>query len=452
MNRQDLLDRIEQVLRSRDAAATKKLVQSVSMADLGEALSEQTNERAMQFWGQVPTAWQGDLFSHFDKAAQDRMLRILSRPDLIGLFEHLAADTRADIYKRMGVDAREKLLPALAQAEREDILRLSAYEENTVGAITTSDYVTIRFDMTVAQALREIRLVAPDKDTIYVLYVLNEQRKLVGTVSLSELVLATDDDRIEDLMHSEPVFAIAESPREEAARIIARHDLLAVPVVDADMRMIGIVTVDDAIDVAEEESTEDFHKVGGMMVLPDMSVRHATMFQLYRKRVYWLVILVFGNLLSGLAIAHFEETIAAYLALIFFLPLLIGSGGNAGSQAATLMVRALATGDVVMKDWLRMLSREFGTAALLGATMALAVSGIGLFRGGPEIALVVALSMILIVIIGSLIGMSLPFVLARLSLDPATASAPLVTSIADAAGVTLYLSLALLILGTPGAP
>lgn len=173
------------------------------------------------------------------------------------------------------------------------------------------------------------------------------------------------------------------------------------------------------------------------------------MLQLFRRRVFWLVLLVFGNLLSGAGLAYYEDTVAAYIALVFFLPLLIGSGGNAGSQAATLMVRALATGEVMARDWLRLLGQEFLVAGLLGLAMALAVSGIGLVRGGPQIALVVSLSMILIVVVGSLIGMCLPFVLSRLKFDPATASAPLVTSIADAVGVLIYLTLAVMILGEP---
>lgn len=177
-------------------------------------------------------------------------------------------------------------------------------------------------------------------------------------------------------------------------------------------------------------------------------MRTAGIFTLYRARIVWLVLLVFGNLLSGFGIAYFEDTIAAHIALIFFLPLLIASGGNAGSQAATLMVRALATGDVRSRDWSRMLGREFLVAGLLGISMALAVSGIGIFRGGPEIAMVVASSMIIIVLVGSLIGMSLPFVLSRFNMDPAVPSAPLVTSIADATGVVIYFSIASFVLFT----
>jgi len=233
--------------------------------------------------------------------------------------------------------------------------------------------------------------------------------------------------------------------QEEVARIVARYDLLALPVVDADGRMVGIVTHDDAMDVAESEATEDIHKGMSIGQLED-GVSRVPLWSLYRKRVFWLVLLVFANLFSGAGIAYFEETIAAQVALVFFLPLLIGSGGNAGAQAATLMVRGMATGDVGVKDWSKMLGRELLVAGSLGLTMAIAVAPIGIFRGGEAVAIIVALSMVTIVLFGSLIGMCLPFVLERFKVDPATASAPLVTTLIDATGVLIYFSIATAIL------
>lgn len=206
-------------------------------------------------------------------------------------------------------------------------------------------------------------------------------------------------------------------------------------------KTIAVGAVDAALDAQRRQTTESFHK-GASITTTIGDLRHATLGLLYRKRVLWLVLLVFGNLFSGAGIAAFEETIAAHIALVFFLPLLVDSGGNAGSQSATLMVRGLATGEVTLSDWGRMLGREFGVALLLGCTMAVAVASLGLLRGGPQIALIVASSMVVIVLVGSLIGMSLPFLLSRLKLDPATASGPLITSIADAAGVLVYFGIA----------
>src|SRR5699024_4119017 len=224
--------------------------------------------------------------------------------------------------------------------------------------------------------------------------------------------------------------------------------LLAVPVVNEAGQMVGIVTHDDAFDVTQEESTEDQLRLGAVGRLT-MSLKEASIGALYRTRVGWLVLLVFGNIFSGAGIAHFEDLIESMIALVFFLPLLVDSGGNAGSQSATLMVRALATGEIVVKDWLQMLGKEVAVSLLLGISMAVAVSAIGFVRAGPEVALVVSLTMVAIVVVGSVIGMLLPFLLTRLKLDPASASAPLITSICDGVGVLIYFNIANLLLVMP---
>ncbi|MEX0606405.1 MAG: magnesium transporter, partial [Halofilum sp. (in: g-proteobacteria)] len=291
----------------------------------------------------------------------------------------------------------------------------------------------------------------PDKETIYQAYVIDAERRLLGTVSLRELVTARAHERVADLMTTDVVTRRAGDGQEEVASLISKYDLLSLPILDDADRLVGIVTYDDAMDVAEEEATEDFHRVGTVAAL-DSSVREAGIPLLYRKRVGWLVVLIFANAFSGAGIALFEEIIAAHVVLVFFLPLLIASSGNAGAQSATLTVRALATGDIRPKDWGRMLGRELLVAVLLGATMGLIVSALGIVRGGAEVAFVVASTMVLVVVIGSLLGMSLPFVLERLRLDPATASVPLVTSLADIAGVLIYFSLASWALQIPAVP
>ncbi|QXH51822.1 magnesium transporter [Pseudomonas fakonensis] len=328
-----------------------------------------------------------------------------------------------------------------AQARRDDLLQPGGYTQGSAGALMTSEYSCLDAGVTASQAIDMLRREAADAETIYQSYVLDEQRNLLGTVSLRELILAAPDAPIEQIMVRSGISVCTTTRQEEVARLIRQHDLLAVPVLDAAGCLVGIVTCDDALDVVVDEATEDFHK-GASITNYVGNLKHATVGLLYRKRVLWLVLLVFGNLFSGAGIAAFEETIAAHIVLVFFLPLLVDSGGNAGAQSATLMVRALATGEVVMRDWMRMLLRECGVALALGATMAVAVASLGAVRGGPEIALIVASSMLVIVLVGSLIGMSLPFLFTRLRLDPATASGPLVTSIADAAGVLVYFGIA----------
>jgi magnesium transporter len=381
------------------------------------------------------------VFSYFEPEQQVRMALEFPRATLAELVSEMPADERTDLFKRFDQNQRDMLLPALAAAEREDICKLSAYVEGTAGALMTSDYASLKKDMTVAQAMAYLRDEAPAAETIYQVYVIDEQRHLLGALSLRDLILADPHRTIQDLMSSDVVSADVTDDQEDIAKKVARYDLLALPITDEHGVLMGIVTYDDAMDVVSEEATDDIHKSAGVSTIIG-SIKGASIGLLYRKRIFWLVLLVFGNLFSGAGIAHFQDIIAANIVLVFFLPLLVDSGGNAGSQSATLMVRALATGEVVMRDWLYLIGREALVALALGGTMAAAVSLLGYIRGDSTIALVLALSMVSIVMIGCMIGMSLPFVLSKFNFDPASASAPLITSVCDATGVVIYLFIA----------
>jgi magnesium transporter len=450
MDRTQVLLALRTAVASGDPGRFSLTAKSAHPADIASALAGFDAQTMRAMLASLPIRARAELFGYLDPDMQHDIAELFSRAELAELFLHMSADERADVFKQLREAQRESFLPALAHAEREDIRTLARYPEGTAGAVMTSDYATVTPDLTASEAIDHLRNVAPDTETIYQAYVTNDARELLGSVSLKDLVISAPQARVDALMERNPVFVRAEAPREQVARLIARYDLLALPVLDVDDRLVGIVTHDDAMDVAEAEATEDFSKVGAVEQLP-VKLRHATIPLLYRKRVLWLVVLVFGNFASGAGIAYFEDTIAAHLTLIFFLPLLIASSGNAGAQSATLVVRALATGDIVLRDWTGMLLRELVVAGLLGTTLAVAVSVIGLWRGGTQLALVVALAMVLVVIAGSVIGMSLPFILNRLKLDPATSSAPLITSIADAIGVIVYFALATALLGMPQA-
>ena len=433
-------DRLK-ALDREDREAVDLFVATAHPADAAALLDAMPAAAARARLLSVPMPRRTDVFAYLPVDTQVTLARLLQRRQLAEIVTEMSADDRADLFNRLSPDQQEALLPGLAQAEREDIRRLTAHREGTAGAIMTSDYATLAAELTARDAIKALRREAPDKETIYRAYVLDADRRPIGSVRLRDLILAAPDARIADLMERDTLAVGVDEDQEEVARKIARYDVLALPVVDDDGRLVGIVTHDDALDALQEEATEDFHKIGTVGKITE-SIRDAGIGLLYRKRVVWLALLVFGNLFSGAGIAYFEDTISAHVVLVFFLPLLIGSSGNAGAQAATLMVRALATGDVVLKDWGRLLGRELLVALALGVTMAFTVSIIGAVRGGTEIALVVALTMLAVVLVGSLIGMSLPFLLDRLRLDPATASAPLVTTIADATGVVIYFSIA----------
>ena len=416
-------------------------------ADLATLLELREPRLAWQTLAALPLDRRAEIFGYLAPATQVALAAVAPPHELAALVSAMDADERADLWARLPGEAQEALAPALAAAEREDIRKLASYPPGTAGAVMTSEYAVLRPELTAREAIEALRGQAASKETIQVAYVLSPvRRRLLGTVTLEDLVLAPADRRVADLMQPNPPAVRAEEPAAEAARLVARYDLPAVPVVNGGEAMVGIVTADDAMDVAEDEATTDFLKAGGTASL-GVSLREATIGLLYRKRVLWLLALAFGNLLSGTGIAAFENVIAAHVSLVVFLPLLIGSGGNAGSQAATLMVRALATGDARASDWGRMLAGEAMVAALLGLTMAAAVSLLGLLRAGPEVALVVAATMVCVVLVGSLVGLSLPFLLSRLGLDPATASTPLITTIADLSGVLIYFGIASALLG-----
>jgi magnesium transporter len=429
-----------------DREALRTYCATLHPADLADALAELPPEEGLRIFDALDSQMGAEIFAHLGRENQQDIAALLADHRLARIISRMDADDRVDFIQRLPEERSETLLHMLAQTEREDIRKLGSYQEGTAGALMTSEYATLRPALTARQALDKLRLEAPDKETIYYAYVIDHQRQLLGLVSLKDLILARPDTRIEDLMRRELITARADEDQEEVARKLGQYDLIAIPVLNGNDALVGIVTFDDAHDVAEEEATSDFHRMGSVSLM-NTSLRDAGIGLLVRKRLPWLLVLVFMNIFSGAGIAYFEDTIKAAVALLFFLPLLIGSGGNAGSQSATLMVRALAIGDVRLKDWLHLLGKEIGVALGIGLCLGLGVSLIGIFRGGPDIAAVVAMTMVAVVLVGSLIGMSLPFLLTRFRLDPATASAPLITSLADMAGVIIYFSIATWYLG-----
>ncbi|WP_434983770.1 magnesium transporter [Vreelandella zhaodongensis] len=439
---------LRSAMQRNDQSAISHVVSEMQPADIADFARYEPAYTVLSLLMLLPEAQRGTTFGYLETEQQRDIAEKMTDEELAKLVSSMDADERADLFHLVEPGRQPAILRQLSKRERDDLRKLASYEEGTAGAVMTSEYVSVPEDIDVAEALSLLRASAPDAETIYQIYCVDVQGRLKGAVSLRQLILAAPHLSVSELMVEDVVFVTADTPQEEVSRLIAHYDLLALPVINGGERLVGIVTYDDAMDVAEEEATEDMHK-GVSIGKLEGSLRSASLYELYRKRVVWLVLLVFANIFSGAGIAHFEETIEAYIALVFFLPLLVDSGGNAGSQAATLMVRGMATGDVRTRDWAKMLGREVGVALGLGITMALAVSVVGIFRAGTEIAMVVALSMVLIVMVGSLIGMLLPFVLQRFNVDPATASAPLVTSIADASGVLIYFALATAILGLP---
>lgn len=414
--------------------------------DIADQLAQLKALDVAQSLDLLPLTRRAEVFDYLDQGLQEEVVQILELHSLTELLEELPADSAADLFLLLTTEQQADLLLDLPIRNRASIEQLASFDPSTAGGIMTSEISILPKGINVKRALEVLRRTAANSETIYQTYIVDPRHRLVGVVSLRDLILAPPTTNLDQLMTKDLVTIQSDEHQEEAVRLIQHYDLLALPVVDVNSRLLGIVTYDDAMDAAEAEDTEDIHLSASIEPLENSLLR-TSIFSMYRSRIVWLVLLVFANLVSGAGIAFFEDTIAAKVALVFFLPLLIGSGGNAGAQASTLMVRGLAVGDVGLGDWTRLLGRELLIAAALGVTMALAVSPIGMLRGGLDITLVVGFSMVLIVLFGSLLGMSLPFILHSLKMDPATASTPLVTTLADAGGVITYFALATFLLG-----
>jgi magnesium transporter len=412
---------------------------------IAESLAPLDDETLWAVVRRLPSPLDGEVFSHLDIERQARLISESNLRESAEFIQHIAADDRVNLIRHLDHDVRRRLLAELDPEVRQDVERLAIYNEGTAGAVMNTDVTTLRAEQTVEEALRHLRSLGDRQETIYYNYVVDEHGRLLGIVSLRGLILADPATKLADLMSTHVIAAWVDDRQEDVARLIREYDLLALPILHGDHRLAGVVTVDDALDVTDEEATEDFHRMASVGHLTT-GLREAGIGLLYRKRVPWLLALVFFNIFSGAGIAYYESTILAYASLVFFLPLLIDSGGNAGAQSATLMIRALALGDVTLKDWSSLLLKEMAVALAMGATMAAGVALIGIVRA-PEVMVVVSLTMVCTVFVGSLIGMLFPFVLTRLRLDPATASAPLITSVADIAGVLIYFAIATWYLG-----
>ncbi|WP_120190201.1 magnesium transporter [Ammoniphilus oxalaticus] len=431
---------IVQLLQDRKVRKFRARFLELHPMDQVELLTTFSKEQRDQVYHYLSPKEFAEIFQGLESWQQIEIFSELHVSYAVEVINNMYLDDIADFLGELPKETQELYLKKMNQQNAAEVKCLLKYPEQTAGSVMTTEFINIKETDTVATVFEQLRREVVDAETIYYLYVVNQLDDLVGVVSLRDLIVADLEQRIVEIMSGRVVAVDVNTDQKEVTTLIKRYDFIALPVTSQG-KLVGVVTVDDAIDVDEEETTEDFHKMATVSKL-GKSLKEAGIFFLYRKRISWLVLLVFFNIFSGAGIAFFEDTISAHIALVFFLPLLIDSGGNAGSQSATLMIRALATGEIRIRDWAQLFVREITVATLLGASMGLAVSLIGLYRGGIEIAFVVALSMLTVVIIGSLIGMSLPFIFSRFKWDPATASAPLITSLVDMMGVVIYFSIA----------
>jgi magnesium transporter len=435
--------------------AEPDLLDDVTGADLRETWPILSREDRLDGFRMLPRAELDDFFLDLGAHDQADLLLGLRPEERRLLIRLLAPDDAADVIQQVPVEDREGLLALLDAQTRKEVNALLAYAEDAAGGLMSPRYARVRPDMTADEAISYLRRQARENlETIYTAYVLDEQARLLGVVSFRDLFTAAPAARVRDLMQTDVVTARDDMDQEALSRLFAEHDLNVIPVVDADGRMKGIVTVDDIVDVVQEEATEDIHKIGGMEALgaPYFSVSFGEM---VRKRGGWLAALFLGEMLTATAMAYYEHEIARAVVLALFVPLIISSGGNSGSQATTLVIRAMALGEVRLRDWWRVVHREIGTGLVLGTFL----GAIGFLRivvwqlirplYGAHwllIACTVAGSLVGVVTFGTFAGSLLPFVLRRLGFDPASASAPFVATLVDVTGLVIYFSVASVLL------
>ncbi len=436
---------IHKLIEEKQWRVLSEMIREQPAPEVADVMTHLDKADRVLLYRLLPRQHAAQVFSYLDQDDQNTLLFELTDEDTRHLLENLSPDDRTALLEELPAAVTKRMLQLLSGNALKTARQLLGYPEESVGRLMTPNYLSIRPEWTITEALQHIRSQGSDSETFNIIYVTDDDSHLLDALRLRRLIMADPSAEVETLLNDSVISISAFHDREEAVRLIKKYDLFALPVVDSEGVMLGIVTVDDVLDVAEEEATEDFHK--GAAVSPlDRDYSAASPFLLYRKRIGWLTILVFVSLISSGVIASFEDNLSAVIALAFFIPLLIGSGGNAGAQSATLMVRAIATGDLQLDRWARALGKELIVGISLGVTLGAITYVLGIFRGDIRIGLVVSLSMATIILVANCLGAVLPFILSHFKLDPAVASSPLITSIMDAIGLLIYFSIALAIL------
>lgn len=449
---------LRDLIAEGDTKALQEFCETSHPAYVAEVISELSAADAWMVIMHAGSTVRAEIFSNLDYDFQVDMVSLLQREELVRLLTDMPPDDRADLFKRLPEELQESVLPALAQAEREDIRRLAGYEEGTAGAVMTSDYATLSPDMTASEAIDHLRFVAPDKETIYYSYVVDENRKLIGFVSLRDLIVARRNIQIKHIMHKDIIFGRVYDDQEDVARKIQKYDLIALPVINGNDALVGIITHDDAIDIITQEHTEDMEKFMAIRGSHEAAVyMKKSAWEHFKNRSGWLLVLAMFGLISGYIVQSFEGMLLQIAILATFMPMLADTGGNTGSQAATLVVRALALKEVVPRDALKVLWKEFKVAFMVGLMLgAFAFGRVFLFSGTSSaptefslmlIGLAVGLALAFQVLTATLIGAMLPLGAAKLNLDPAVVASPALTTIVDITGLLIFFTTVKVVLG-----
>ncbi len=437
-----VLDQILEMLDNREFKSIKEILEDMHPVDVAEMLEEMEDKQMILVFRLLQKDEAAETFTEMNSDTRQVLLNALSDSEIKEVMDEMYLDDAVDVLEEMPANVVDRLLMMTDEETRKQINTLLNYPDDSAGSIMNVDYIAFSKDMTVEDAILKIRQVGLARETIYTCYVL-EKRKLIGAVSLKELLTSGDNRTIEEIMEDNVLYVNTHDDQEEVVNLISKYNLIAMPVVDTDMRMVGIVTVDDAMEVMEEEATEDISKMAGIVVPSEESYFDTTIWEHAKSRFPWLLFLMLSATLSGLVLGHFETTILAMPILNTFVTMLTGTGGNCGSQSSTLVIRGIATEEIEFKDIFRVMLKEIAVAVVVG-TMLAVVNGIRIVIMYHEIKLAITLGVTLIftVIIAKTIGCVLPLVAKKCGLDPALMAAPLITTLVDATTILVYFTIA----------
>lgn len=445
----------QELIEAKDWVALKEVLTDVPPADISELLVELEGEVAIVVFRLLKKAIAADVFAELPTGKGLELLELFNKQQLTDVMGNLEPDEQVALMEELPGHLTQRVINSMKLEDQKQVKKLLGYPEESVGRLMTPRYVRVKSDWTLNRSMEHIRKYAEIAETLNVIYVVDDKEHLIDDLTITEIILANPEDTISSLMDNSFNALSAYDDQEEAVKMFAKYDRVALPVVDTDGVLVGIVTVDDVIDVAEEETTEDMQKMAGMDALDDY-YSQTSITEMVRKRLGWLIVLFVGQILTALTMGQYEELLSKVVFLSFFVPLIISSGGNSGAQAATLIIRALATDDIKFDGWKKVLLRECISGLVLGGLIGLlgfvTLISWELIAGDPFglemvlTALVVALSLLTIVLFGNIIGAMLPFILSKMGLDPAVSSAPFVATIVDVSGIIIYFSIAILFL------
>jgi len=457
-----LIPEIKSLIETRNFAALRDMFREWPPADVAEVILDMDEDDQVIIFRVLPAALAADVFEYLDVEAQQKLLRAMAHEQCVGILNEMSPDDRTALLEEMPSAAARQLIRLLTPEERRVAQALLGYPEGSVGRLMTPDFIAIHEAWTVKEVLEYVRENGQDSETLNVIYVVDDRGKLIDDLRIREFLLRPLDAKVSDFRDHTFVALKVNESQQDALNLFRKYDRTALPVVDSNDVLVGIVTVDDMLDVAEQEATEDIQKLGGMEAL-DEPYNTIPMSRMIKKRAGWLVLLFVSEMFTSNAMAHFEDEIAKAVVLALFVPLMISSGGNSGSQATTLVIRAMALGQVRLRDWWRVAGKEITAGGLLGGVLGVVgfcriVLWQTLSRWFPHgffqhyqhpflLGFTIFFALIGIVTWGTLIGSMLPFILRRLGLDPATSSAPFVATLVDVTGIFIYFSVAAMILG-----